>query len=48
MICYIPGYICYRSENFGLGSLHYSYVGLAGATPQYYSAYRFDYRFVGE
>ena len=22
MICYIPGYICYGSENFGLESLH--------------------------
>jgi len=25
MICYIPGCICYGSENFGLGSL-YDYV----------------------
>jgi hypothetical protein len=33
MICYIPGCICYRSENFGLGSLHDDYIGLAGATP---------------
>ena len=32
MICYIPGFICYGSENFGLGSLHDDYVGLAVAT----------------
>ena len=46
MICYIPGCICYGSENFGLGSLHDDYVGLAGTTPQFYSVapYRFDYR----
>jgi len=37
MICYIPGCICYGSENFGLGSLHDDYVGLAGTTPQFYS-----------
>jgi len=50
MICYIPRRICYGSENFGLGSLHDDYVGLAGATPQFYSVapYRFDYRFVDE
>ena len=50
MICYVPGCICYGSENFGLGSLHDDYVGLAGATPQFYSVapYRFDYRFVDE
>jgi hypothetical protein len=36
MICYIPGSICCGSENCGLGSLHDDYVGLAGATPQYY------------
>jgi len=29
MICYIRGCICYGSENFGLGSLHDDYVGLA-------------------
>jgi len=32
MICYIPGCICYGSENFGMGSLHDDYVGLAGST----------------
>ena len=50
MICYIPGCICYGSENFGLGSLRDDYVGLAGATPQFYSVapYRFHYRFVDE
>ena len=50
MICYIPGCICYGSENFGLGSLHGDYVGLAGATPQFFSVapYRFDYCFVDE
>ena len=50
MICYIPGCICYVSENFGLGSLHDDYVGLDVATPQFYSVapYRFDYRFVDE
>ena len=50
MICYIPGCICYGSENFGLGSLQDDYVGLAGATPQFYSVapYRFYYRFVDE
>jgi hypothetical protein len=50
MICYIPGCICYGSENFGLGSLHDDYVGLVSATPQFYSVapYRFDYRFVDE
>jgi len=26
------GALCYGFENFGLGSLHYDYVGLAGAT----------------
>jgi len=36
MICYIPGCICYGSENFGLDSLHNGYVVLAGATPEYY------------
>jgi hypothetical protein len=37
----------YGSENFGLGSLHDDYIGLAGAA---YSVapYRFDYRFVDE
>ena len=47
MICY---HICYGSENFGLGSLHDDYVGLAGATPHFYSVapHRFDYRFVDE
>jgi hypothetical protein len=29
MICYILGCICDGSENFGLGSLHDDYVGLA-------------------
>jgi hypothetical protein len=50
MICYIPGCICYGSENFGLGSLHDDCVGLAGATQQFYTVapYRFGYRFVGE
>jgi len=50
MICYITGRICCGSENFGFGSLHDDYVGLAGATPQFYSVapYRFDYRFVAE
>ena len=37
MICYIPGCICYGSENFRLGSLHDDYVGLAGASPQFNS-----------
>ena len=37
MFCYIPGCICYGSENFALGSLHDDYVGLADATPQFYS-----------
>ena len=48
MICYIPGCICYGSENFGLGSVHDDYVGLAGASPQFYSVapYRFHYRLV--
>jgi len=46
----IPGCICYGSENFGLGSLHDDYVGLAGATPHFYSIvpYRFDYRVADE
>jgi len=50
MICYIPGCIWYGSENFGLGSLHDDYVGLAGTSPQFYSVapYTFDYRFVDE
>jgi hypothetical protein len=50
MICYIPACICYGSENFVLGSVRDDYVGLAGATPQFYSVapYRFDYRFVDE
>ena len=50
MICYIPGCICYGSENFGLGSLHDDYVGLSGGTPQFYSVtpLRFDYGFIDE
>ena len=50
MICYITRCICYGSENFELGSLHKDSVGLAGATPQFYSVapYRFDYRLVDE
>ena len=46
MICYI----CYGSENFGLGSPHDDHVGLAGTTPQFYSVApcRFDYRFANE
>jgi hypothetical protein len=50
MICYIPACICYGSEKFRVGYLHDDYVGLAGATPQFYSVapYRFDYRFVVE
>jgi hypothetical protein len=48
MICYITGCICYGSENFGFGSLHDDYVGLASAAPQFYSVapYRHDYRCV--
>jgi len=48
MICYIPGCICFGSENFGLGSLHDDCVGLASTIPQLCSVapYRFDYRFV--
>jgi len=37
MICYKQVCICYGSENFGFGSLHDDYVGLAGATPQFCS-----------
>jgi hypothetical protein len=33
MICYIPGCICYGSENFGLGSLHDDYVGFCWRNP---------------
>jgi hypothetical protein len=49
-ICYIPGCICYGCENSRMGSLHDDYVGLAGATPHFYSVgpYKFDYRFVDE
>ena len=36
MICYITGCICYGSENFGLGFLRDDYVGLDGATPQFF------------
>ena len=32
MICYIPGCICYGTENFGLVCLNDDYVWLAGAT----------------
>jgi len=48
MICYIPGCICYGSENFGFGSLDDDCVGLAGATPQFCSVapYRFECPFV--
>jgi hypothetical protein len=48
MICYIPGCFCYGSKNFGFGTLHDDHVGLAGPTPQFYSAapYRFGYRCV--
>jgi len=50
MICYIRGCICYGSEDFVLRSVHDDYVGLAGATPQFYSVapYRCDYSFVDE
>jgi hypothetical protein len=50
MIFYLPGCICYGSENFGLGSLHDDYVGLAGTTPQISSLapYKFYYRSVDE
>jgi hypothetical protein len=49
MICYIPGCICYGSENFVLGARRDDSVGLV-ANPQFYSVapYRFDYRFVDE
>ena len=45
-ICMLPGFICYGSDNFGMGSLHNTYGGLARATPQFYSVApnRFDYR----
>jgi hypothetical protein len=48
MVCYITGCDCCGSEDFGLGSLDDDYVGIAGATPQFYSIapYRSDYRFV--
>jgi hypothetical protein len=48
MICNTPGRIGYGSENFGLSSVRDDYVGLAGATPQFYSVApdRFDYRFI--
>ena len=36
MICYIPRCICCGSENFGLGSLHDDYVGLAGRNKSKY------------
>jgi hypothetical protein len=50
IISYVPGCVCCGSENFGLGSLHDDCVGIAGATPQFYSLapYRFDCRFVDE
>ena len=50
MICYITECVCYGSENFGMGSWLHNCVGLAGATPQFYSVapQRFDYRFVDE
>jgi len=50
MICYIRACTDYDSHNFSLGSLHDDYIGLAGATPQFYSMvpYRFDYRLVDE
>ena len=35
MVCYIPGCICYGSEDFCLGPLHGDYVGLAGTTPHF-------------
>jgi hypothetical protein len=48
MIWYISGCICYGFKNFGLGSPHDDYVGLATATPQFNSVaiYRFDHGFV--
>jgi len=50
MICYVPGCISYGPDNFGLGSLHEYYFGLAGANPQFYSVspYKIDYGFIGE
>jgi len=49
-VCFMPGYICYGSENFGLRSLLDDYVGVAGVTPQFCSIapHTFDYRFVDE
>jgi hypothetical protein len=48
VICYIPGSICYGSEDFLLCSLHDYYVGLAGTSPEFYSVSPngFDNRFV--
>ena len=48
MISYIPGSICYGSEDFLLCSLYDCYVGFAGASPQFYSVgpNGFDHRFV--
>jgi len=50
MICYIPACIWYGSENSVLGFMHDEYVGLAGATSQFYSVApcRFDYWFFHE
>jgi hypothetical protein len=50
MICYIPGCICYGSENFGLRSQRVESIRLPGATPQLHSvtSYKFDYCFVDE
>ena len=42
MICYLPGCICYGSQNLGLGSLLDYYVGLTGATPQLYEGWNFN------
>jgi hypothetical protein len=44
---YIPGYICYGSENFWLRSLHDNYFGVADATPYFNSVapYGFHYCF---
>ena len=40
---YVPGCICYGSENFGLGSVHDEYVELAGATSVFWAINLFFY-----
>jgi hypothetical protein len=50
MVGYVPGRVDYGLQKFRLVSLHYCYIGFAGAAPQFNSIgpYWFEYRFIDE